>query len=409
MKNAMKLFFIATLALMTVACSKKENDLIPEEVPTTQQTQSADGITITAQLAPKGENDATRALVEHSSYIEAKWAVDEHLAILYEVSGTKYAADARITEVDGSTGAATIEFTVEAGTEDDTPCTLVYPYSAANDEHDGLKALDALLGAQDGKILSRPNLDIRVGAGTIQTTTPGLSVEIQPEAQNAIFQFTIKDASNLENINVTKLTITTGAQDFVITPEGAKSTFFAALPALTEQAVSFVAKGSDGHTYYAANPEVTFTAGKYYQSTIKMTRHNTIDLSTVSASVTAQNGDVLTGTLANNVYVNIADGSTVRLNGVSINADGAFKSGYHGGLDCDGDATIILMDGTTNTVKGFYENYPGIYVPEIRRSPSRAAVPSTPAVTALDVASVEAIVVVHTLKFTVAISTLRAE
>ena len=365
MKKAMKLFFIATLALMTAACSTKEKDLIPEEVPTTQPTQAADGITITAQLAPKSGNDATRALVEHSSYIEAKWAVDEHIAILYEVSGTKYAADARITAVDGSTGAATIEFTVEAGTADETPCTLVYPYSAANDEHSGLKALDALLGAQDGKLIARPNLDIRVGAGTIQTTTPGLSVEIQPEAQNAIFQFTIKDASNLENINVTRLTITTGAQDFVITPaEGAKSTFFAALPALTEQAVSFVAKGSNGHTYYAANPEVTFTAGKYYQSTIKMTRHNTIDLSTVSASVTAMNGDVLTGTLANNVYVNIADGATVRLNGVSINADGAFKSGYHGGLDCNGDATIILMDGTTNTVKGFYENYPGIYVPE---------------------------------------------
>lgn len=364
MKKAMKLFFIATLALMTAACSTKEKDLIPEEVPTTQQTQATDGFTIIAQLAPKSGNDATRALVDKSTYIESKWAEDEHIAILYEVSGTKYAADATITAVDGSTGAATIEFTVEAGTADNTPCTLVYPYSAANDEHDGLKALDALLGAQDGKLISRPNLDIRVGAGTIQTNTPGLSVEIQPEAQNAIFQFTIKDASNLENINVTKLTITTGAQDFVITPEGAKSTFFAALPALTEQAVSFVAKGSNGHTYYAANPEVTFTAGKYYQSTIKMTRHNTIDLSTVSASVTAMDGDVLTGTLASNVYVNIADGATVRLNGVSINADGAFKSGYHGGLDCNGDATIILMDGTMNTVKGFYENYPGIYVRE---------------------------------------------
>lgn len=358
MKITMKSFFMAALALMTVACSSNdENDFA-------QQPKTGEGITITAQLAPKSGNAATRALVDKSSYIEAKWAVDEHLAILYEVSGTKYAADARITEVDGSTGAATIEFTVEAGTEDETPCTLVYPYSAANDEHDGLKALDALLGAQDGKLISRPNLDIRVGAGTILTTTPGLSVEIQPEAQNAIFQFTIKDASNLENINVTKLTITTGAQDFVITPEGAKSTFFAALPALTEQAVGFVATGSDGHTYYAGNPEVTFTAGKYYQSTIKMIRHNTIDLSTVTKSVTAMDGDVLTGKLANNVYVNIADGATVRLNGVSINADGAWKTGHHGGLDCNGDATIILMDGTTNTVKGFYENYPGIYVPQ---------------------------------------------
>ena len=358
MKITMKSFFMAALALMTVACSNDDNNFA-------QQPKTGEGITITAQLAPKSGNAATRALVEHSSYIEAKWAVDEHLAILYEVSGTKYAADARITEVDGSTGAATIEFTVETGTADDTPCTLVYPYSAANDEHDGLKALDALLGAQDGKLIARPNLDIRVGAGTIQTTTPGLSVEIQPEAQNAIFQFTIKDASNLENINVTKLTITTGAQDFVITPaEGAKSTFFAALPALTEQAVSFVAKGSNGHTYYAANPEVTFTAGKYYQSTIKMTRYNTIDLSTLSASITAKDGDVLTGKLESDKWISIEDGATVRLNGVSINADGAFKSGNHAGIDCEGNATIILMDGTTNTVKGFYENYPGIYVPE---------------------------------------------
>jgi len=357
MKITMKSFFMAALALMTAACSN-------DDINFAQQPKTGEGITITAQLAPKSGNAATRALVDKSSYIEAKWAVDEHLAILYEVSGTKYAADARITEVDGSTGAATIEFTVETGTEDETPCTLIYPYSAVNDEHDGLKALDALLGAQDGKLISRPNLDIRVGAGTILTTTPGLSVEIQPEAQNAIFKFTIKDASGQENINVTKLTITTGAQDFVITPEEAKSTFFAALPALTEQAVGFVATGSDGHTYYAGNLEVTFTAGKYYQSTIKMTRHNTIDLSTVTKSVTAMDGDVLTGTLANNVYVNIADGATVRLNGVSINADGKWTTGYHGGLDCNGNATIILMDGTTNTVKGFYENYPGIYVPE---------------------------------------------
>ena len=364
MKNAMKLFFIATLALMTAACSTKEKDLIPEEVPTTQQTQSADGITITAQLAPKSGNDATRALVEHSYYIEAKWAVDEHIAILYEVSGTKYAADARITAVDGSTGAATITFTVEAGTADETPCTLVYPYSAANDEHSGLKALDALLGAQDGKLIARPNLDIRVGAGTIQTTTPGLSVTTQPEAQNAIFKFTIKNEDGSADIDVTKLTITTGGQDFVITPEGAKSTFYAALPALMEQAVSFVAKGSDGHTYYAAYPEVTFTAGKYYRSNIKMIMHNTIDLSTLSASITAMDGDVLTGTLANNVWISIKDGATVRLNGVSINADGAFKSGNHAGIDCEGNATIILMDGTTNTVKGFQNSYPGIFVPE---------------------------------------------
>lgn len=32
-------------------------------------------------------------------------------------------------------------------------------------------------------------------------------------------------------------------------------------------------------------------------------------------------------------------------------------------LNCLGDATIILADGTTNTVKGFHVDYPGIHVP----------------------------------------------
>ena len=105
MKIATKLFMMAALALMTAACSSND------ESNFAQQPKTGEGITITAQLAPKSGNDATRAVSDQDSYIEAKWAEDEHLAILYEVSGTKYAANATITAVDGTTGAATIEFT----------------------------------------------------------------------------------------------------------------------------------------------------------------------------------------------------------------------------------------------------------------------------------------------------------
>ena len=48
----------------------------------------------------------------------------------------------------------------------------------------------------------------------------------------------------------------------------------------------------------------------------------TIDLSTVTTKTTANNDDVLTGTLGKNVQISIADGATVTLNNVSINADG---------------------------------------------------------------------------------------
>ena len=84
---------------------------------------------------------------------------------------------------------------------------------------------------------------------------------------------------------------------------------------------------------------------------------NIVDLSKLTADYEAQDGDVLTRTLAGNYKISIADGATVTLDGVTINGvnDGNYE---WAGITCLGDATIILSG--TNTVKGFYEDYPGI-------------------------------------------------
>ena len=87
-----------------------------------------------------------------------------------------------------------------------------------------------------------------------------------------------------------------------------------------------------------------------------------INLANVTENKEAQNGDILTGTLGANVKISIANDATVILNGVSINANGGWTSGNYAGITCEGNATIILSG--TNTVKGFHEDYPGIYVPE---------------------------------------------
>ena len=253
-----KVFGIAAMLLALSACDKVETEIQP--VP------GEEGITITATLAPKGAN--TKAVADGGDKITVTWAVDEHIAILYEVSSTKYVADARIKSVDGTTGVATIEFTVEGGTPNDTPCTLVYPLSAAKDDHSGVKDAATLLAAQDGTL--NANLDVRVGAGTIQTTTPGLTVTTQPAAQFAIFKFTVKNSDASATINVSPLTITIGAQDYVITPASATSELFVALPAISGQAVTFTATGSDSKTYTCSKASVSFAAGKYYQSTLKM-------------------------------------------------------------------------------------------------------------------------------------------
>ena len=85
----------------------------------------------------------------------------------------------------------------------------------------------------------------------------------------------------------------------------------------------------------------------------------TVDLSTLTADYELKDGDVLTGTLAANVMITIADGATVTLDGLTIN--GTNNDSYKwAGLTPLGDATIILADGSTNTIKGFQERYPGI-------------------------------------------------
>lgn len=103
----------------------------------------------------------------------------------------------------------------------------------------------------------------------------------------------------------------------------------------------------------------TFAAGKIYN----ITRPAPVvtDLSTISVAYTASDGETLTGTLGNNVKISIAAGATVTLDGVSINATGAWTSGEYAGITCEGDATIILNG--TNAVTGFDGFYPGIYVP----------------------------------------------
>lgn len=255
-----KLFLMAALALTFAACSNDDNDAA--------QPAKAEGITITAKLAPKSDGAATRAVADKGdNKITVTWAENEHIAILYTVGSEKKAADATITSVDES-GAATISFSVDDGTPDNTACTLVYPESAAKDDNSGVKDAATLLAAQNGTL--NANLDVRVGAGTIQTTTPGLTVSTQPAAQFAIFKFTTQNGS--ADINVSALTVTIGEQAYVITPASATIELYAALPEVSSQTVSFTATGSDSKTYAFSKNNVSFTKGKYYQSTLQMTK-----------------------------------------------------------------------------------------------------------------------------------------
>ena len=88
------------------------------------------------------------------------------------------------------------------------------------------------------------------------------------------------------------------------------------------------------------------------------------DLAGIISDYTVKNGESLIGILNAEVKISIADGATVTLYGVNINADGEYVDGEFAGLTCLGNATIILAEGSTNEIRGFLQDYPGIYVPE---------------------------------------------
>lgn len=87
-----------------------------------------------------------------------------------------------------------------------------------------------------------------------------------------------------------------------------------------------------------------------------------VDLSALTINFCAVNGQTLTGTTSGRHKITIADGATVTLAGVTIY--GVDDTRYlWAGINLEGDGTIVLKDGTTNTVWGSHEKRPGIHVP----------------------------------------------
>lgn len=129
----------------------------------------------------------------------------------------------------------------------------------------------------------------------------------------------------------------------------------------------------------AAGSSVTATyEGKKKVKSVKAVKVANLwdgDLSKLTAEstpeyATATDGMTITGTLGANVKVSIADGATVTLDNVVILGEHTGKlDNMWAGLTCLGNATIILKDGTVNTVRGFHDHFPAIYIPGDRHNP----------------------------------------
>lgn len=86
---------------------------------------------------------------------------------------------------------------------------------------------------------------------------------------------------------------------------------------------------------------------------------NLVDLGMLTGDYTAQDGDVISGTLTEDRVITIAPGATVTLKDADITSFDGYSQ--HAGITLLGDATILLKG--ANTVTGSYRSCAGIYVP----------------------------------------------
>ncbi len=256
-----KIFMMAALALMMTACSNDDNDQ-------TAPKPNADGeITVTAKINVNDGSALTRAVADNGTTITSGLAVDEQIAVLFSDGTDNLKRIATVKSI--AAGTATIEFTIPSTLVNNTACTLVYPATAAKADNTDVDTYANLLAAQTGALGA--NLDVRKGTATILNdgTTASLSGTPSLAAQFAIFKFTVKNFDGTANISVKPLTITIGTQDYVITPASATSELYVALPAVSGQTVSF--SGTVGSMpWLCSKTGVSFDAGNFYQSTLKM-------------------------------------------------------------------------------------------------------------------------------------------
>lgn len=349
---------------MMVACSNED---------LTQQTQTKAGkMQFSATIAAPSSGATTRTIYTEDTQnkkITVAWKVGDEIALVH--NKVKDVATVKTINSDGS---ATITGYV-TGATNNADVRLVYPAArvgtvtggADGTEYTADETVEGKLKTQDGTLVYiQDNLDFREDMGQLAVSETGVTLaekagDISPLL--AIWKLTLSDGTN--NLSATQVKIKGGESVLASTTTLATATSVVTLAIPTDVyidgALTIEATVGDDTYAYTKAEGATFNPGTYYQSTVTMANAWDGNLATVTKNVTATDGTTIYGTLGKNVMISIADGATVTLDGVDINATGTWTTGNYAGITCLGDATIILKDGTENTVKGFYDEYPGIH------------------------------------------------
>ena len=355
---------LAVVGAILMGCAGED---MANEAP---QAKSGNKVIQTTTIS-LGGSAGTRALDADG---KKTFAVGDQIAIYYKnTSGElQLANSAALTANDISSDGKTATITVEmTDPKPESQLRYIYPAAMGRTDYDPAEEIENTINyeefsdAQDGTLATLASkFDLAVYDGNL-TSNGGLPGSATLKNQLAIAEFTFKDYSGTDITSlITKLTIIQMQGDnnnsLTINRTAAAGPIYVAMSPCSDEDISIIA--TDGTNSY----EKTATAKSLAANTmtpVTMKMQKVVDLSKLTADYEAQDGDILTKTLGTNVKISIADGAEIALRDVAINGIDN-KSYQWAGITCLGDATIILQDGTTNTVKGFQNEYPGIFIPE---------------------------------------------
>ena len=384
LKKTFRILSLAALALVgavMTSCSGEDNIIDEPQQPENNQQANKDKVVTLTTTVSFSDGANTRALTEDGV---KTFVVGDQIAVCYlNTTGdwAEKATSAALTANDIFDNGKSAKFTVTLVNPKEND-EVYYCYPAALATIDGGYDVNALAN-QDGTLASiSSGLDFCIGADKWDGTSDLPNCTLYNWF--AICKFTVKDAGGTDITNtLTQLTIhetdNSHSYDYTIRPKSPATTFGSSIYVAMELPLdnnnitfNFTASSGTGN-YTKTVTGKKLERGKIYPINLTMNESATWNgnLAEISASVLQADGQTvivpdgttLTGTPSSNYKITIADGATVTLNNVVINGTNDGDKQW-AGLTCNGNATIILADGSTNTTKGFYENYPGIFVPE---------------------------------------------
>lgn len=361
---------MAALALMGTMMTGCTGDDLAKEAP--QPNNDNHTVTLTTTISLDG-SATTRALDAQG---KKTFAAGDQVAIYYQNTSdvAKMAITTALTTTDISDDGKTAKFTVTLN--DPKPSgklRYVYPASMAETEITSVDGNENIStdfeDEQDGTLETLASkFDLAIYDGSLSSKAL-LPTTATLKNQLTIAELTIKDYAGTDITDkIKKLDIQLCGNGYALTrPDNAAGPIYVALyptPGSNKENITVTATTNDGT--YERDFKFTLAANNIYPlsvKTFKVVNVSTITIPEGAASgeYTAQNGEMLTGTLANYVLISIAANANVALKNLTIDYEKPSGSNFYfhnPGITCIGNATIILEG--TNKVKAFRDNFPGI-------------------------------------------------